>query len=105
MVGQIKLASVMLRALVLAKWVVGSTLIAIGVAALAAMLPVGTVRAADPIMNDCMSCHTAKVPDPKIVQIAPLSYHDQLGTGNSACTVCHSMDDKHLGSLVLRDGT
>ncbi len=111
-VGHLKLLRVKLRALVLVRRVAGFVLIAVGVAALVAALPVETVKAASPdtsanssIMDDCLSCHIAKVPDPAIEQIEPLSLHDQLGSGNKACTVCHSMDDKHLGSLVLRDGT
>ena len=90
------------------RWLVGTAVIAIGVAALLISLPVGTVKAASPsisVMGDCAMCHLAKDPIPGISRPQLLTGHDKLGSGNDACRVCHDKDDKHLRMLVLRDGT
>lgn len=82
---------------------VAGAVIAIGMAALVFSSPVDTVGAEPPPMDECMSCHLAKVPIEGVTRPKVLRGHDILGEGNLACMVCHDKDNEHLGLLNLVD--
>lgn len=87
------------------KRIIGSAVIAVGIAASIIVSPVDTVRAATPPMpmDECMACHLPEDPLPDIPRPKVLKGHDILGKGNEACMVCHDKDNEHLGLLNLVD--
>lgn len=87
------------------KWLVGSAVIAVGIAASIVLSPVDSVSAATPPMpmEECMACHLPEDPIPDVPRPKVLRGHDILGEGNEACMVCHDKDNEHLGLLNLVD--